>query len=65
MAFLLICTVSDHIEHSLHTALISISPTDTVKERGGSDFESETVQVTFKGWFFHVLSLPRNVYSLL
>lgn len=37
MAFLPICTVSDHTEHSLHRALIPISSTDTVK---GGDWES-------------------------
>lgn len=31
MAFLPICTVSDHIEHSLHRELIPIFSTDTVK----------------------------------
>lgn len=46
MAFLPICTVSDHIEPSLHTALIPIFFTDTVKEEG-CDFESEARLATF------------------
>lgn len=32
MAFLPICTDSDHMEHPMHTALIPIFSTDTVKE---------------------------------
>lgn len=62
MVFLLICTVSDHIEHSLHTALFPVSPTDTVQERGGSKFESK--KVTFKICFFHVLSLSPEMCIL-
>ena len=34
MAFLPICTVSDHIGHSLHIVLIVSSPPDTVEEEG-------------------------------
>lgn len=36
MAFLTICTVSDHTEHSMNAALISIFSADRVKEEWGS-----------------------------
>lgn len=53
MAFLTICTVSDHTEHSANAALIPIFSADGVKEEWGS-------LVTFKGWCFHVLSFPQE-----
>lgn len=36
MAFLTICTVSDHTEHSMNAALIPIFPADRAKEEWGS-----------------------------
>lgn len=51
MAFLLICTVSDHIEHPLHTALIPISVKWELN-----------VWLTSTEWLFHV---AKHVFFLL
>lgn len=59
MAFLPICTVSDHIEHPVHTALIPIFST---KRRG--DVESEEVSSPLKDGVFVSSRLCRNCLLL-